>query len=120
VSWYLDVLKSYAKFSGRARRKEFWMFALIHLVIAIVLVVAASVAEIDALMYVYFIYLLATTIPTLAVTVRRLHDSGKSGWWYFIALVPFIGSFWLLALVAQAGQPQANAYGPDPKLAIAA
>ncbi|GIH04263.1 aminopeptidase [Rhizocola hellebori] len=119
MSWYLNVLKSYAKFSGRARRKEFWMFALIHVVIAVALIVVANAAEIDALMYVYFIYLLATIIPTLAVTVRRLHDGGKSGWWYLITFVPFIGSFWLLGLVLQAGQPQANAYGPDPKAAIA-
>ncbi|MGW0363973.1 DUF805 domain-containing protein [Streptomyces sp. NPDC002990] len=113
MHYYTDVLKKYADFSGRARRQEFWMFFLFNLAVAVVLLIIDTV--IGANMIIYGLYLLATLVPTLAVTVRRLHDLGKSGWWYFIAFVPLIGGIWLLVLMATAGQPQPNEYGPDPK-----
>ena len=115
MSWYLSVWKNYAKFSGRARRKEFWMFALLNVVVIAVLAILPTVTDVAELMYLYFAYALAVLVPGLAVTVRRLHDTGKSGLWYFIALVPFIGGLWLLVLLAGEGQREANAYGSDPK-----
>ncbi len=119
MSWYLSVWKKYATFSGRARRKEFWMFALLNLVILVVLNVLPAMTEVTELAYLYFAYALAVLLPGLAVTVRRLHDIGKSGWWYFIALVPFVGAIWLLVLLASEGQKESNAYGWDPKAVTA-
>ncbi|MCX4956903.1 MULTISPECIES: DUF805 domain-containing protein [Streptomyces] len=113
MNHYTDVLKKYAVFSGRARRQEYWMFTLFQVAIAIVLMI------LDGLLGTYpllvGLYFLGTFVPSLAVTVRRLHDLGKSGAWYFIAFVPFIGGIWLLVLTATAGQPQPNEYGADPK-----
>ncbi len=112
--WYLKVLRQYTDFSGRARRREYWMFVLANFIIALVL------GLID-----YFIgykifgslYSLAVLIPSLAVGVRRLHDIGKSGWWYLIALIPLIGGIWLLVLFCQDSQYGANQWGENPKIA---
>ncbi|MGR4881137.1 DUF805 domain-containing protein [Streptomyces sp. LARHCF249] len=113
MNHYTDVLKKYADFSGRARRQEYWMFSLIQSIIAIALVILDFV--LGTLPILTVVYALGTILPSLAVTVRRLHDIGKSGWWYFIGCVPFIGFIWLLVLTATAGQPQPNEYGADPK-----
>ncbi|MFE5808455.1 MULTISPECIES: DUF805 domain-containing protein [unclassified Streptomyces] len=117
MNHYTDVLKKYAVFSGRARRQEYWMFTLFQ--VAAVIVLAIIDAVIGASSIIVGLYVLGTLVPTLAVTVRRLHDLGKSGAWYFIAFVPFIGGIWLLVLTATAGQPQPNQYGPDPKVLAA-
>ncbi|MCJ1676986.1 DUF805 domain-containing protein [Streptomyces sp. APSN-46.1] len=113
MNHYTDVLKKYATFSGRARRQEYWMYTLFNVGIIIVLAILDAVLSTGPLLV--GIYVLAVFLPSLAVTVRRLHDLGKSGWWYFISLVPFIGGIWLLVLTATAGQQQPNEYGPDPK-----
>ncbi|WP_030770749.1 MULTISPECIES: DUF805 domain-containing protein [unclassified Streptomyces] len=113
MNHYTDVLKKYAVFSGRARRQEYWMFFLFNAAAAIVLMILDGVLGTYPLLV--GLYVLATFLPSLAVTVRRLHDLGKSGAWYFIAFVPFIGGIWLLVLTATAGQPQPNQYGADPK-----
>ncbi|WP_030763282.1 DUF805 domain-containing protein [Streptomyces sp. NRRL F-2664] len=118
MNYYLDVLKKYADFSGRARRQEYWMFFLFQ--IAALIIVAILDAVLGTSPWLYLIYALATLLPNLAVSVRRLHDTGKSGWWMLISLVPFIGGIWLLVLLATAGQPQPNQYGQDPKAAYAA
>ena len=112
MTWYLAVLKNYAGFSGRARRKEYWMFALVNLAIGIVLQLlgAAIHSQIP-----YYLYALAVIIPALAVGVRRLHDTGRSGWWLLIALVPLVGAIILIVYLATGGNPGPNAYGPDPK-----
>lgn len=117
MSWYLAVLKNYAGFGGRARRKEYWMFYLIDVIVALILAGVGVAIESDIP---YMIYVLATLIPTLAVTVRRLHDTGRSGWWIFIALIPLLGSIALLVFLASEGKPEANQYGENPKLAPAA
>ncbi|GAA1639156.1 DUF805 domain-containing protein [Catellatospora bangladeshensis] len=117
MNWYLNVLKNYVTFSGRARRKEFWMFTLIHVVVIFALLMLFGSTQADAFYYLYLAYLLGTLLPTIAVTVRRLHDTNRSGGWYFISFVPIIGSFWLLALLTTAGDRQANMYGADPKVA---
>ncbi|MEU9232434.1 DUF805 domain-containing protein [Streptomyces subrutilus] len=110
---YTDVLKKYADFSGRARRQEYWMFTLIQSLIVIALVILDFV--LGTLPIITLVYTLGTLVPSLAVVIRRLHDLGKSGWWYFISFVPFVGGIWLLVLTATAGQQAPNEYGPDPK-----
>ena len=108
MNWYLEVLKKYAVFSGRARRKEYWMFILFNIIIAFVLEFAVPGI-------VSTLYTVAVLIPGLAVSVRRLHDTDRSGWWFFIALVPLIGAIVLLVFLAQDSKLDENQYGPNPK-----
>ncbi len=117
MEWYLKVLKNYATFAGRARRKEYWMFFLFNMIAALILLVLDFVIGTYGVLYV--LYLLAVVLPSLAVTVRRLHDLGKSGWWVFISLVPLIGGIWLLVLLVTDGTAGDNSYGPSPKAAPA-
>jgi uncharacterized membrane protein YhaH (DUF805 family) len=118
VNWYLAVLKNYAGFTGRARRTEYWMFFLINLIIVIVLDVIGMVIKVSTLLG--GIYGLAVLIPSLAVGVRRLHDTGRSGWWLLIGLIPLVGSIILIVFMATEGQPGNNQYGPNPKQVPAA
>ncbi|MEU8619448.1 DUF805 domain-containing protein [Streptomyces sp. NPDC048623] len=117
MNWYLDVLKKYAVFSGRARRQEFWMFTLFNLIAAIIVMAIDMAISTYPLLYV--IYFLAVFLPTLGVTVRRLHDTGRSGWWILIDLVPFVGFIILIVFLASEGEAQVNAHGPNPKAAPA-
>lgn len=119
MNWYLAPLKKYASFSGRARRKEFFIFALINAVVYGALAGIGIAMETSWLTIVAFVFALAMVLPGLAVTVRRLHDTGRSGAWYFITFVPFIGGIWLLALLLAGGQQGNNAYGMDPKAVTA-
>lgn len=119
MKWYKKVLSQYADFKGRARRKEFWMFVLFNFIFACI---AAVIDNILGLTYsetgtgpFYGIYALAVLIPGLAVSVRRLHDIGKSGWWLLITLVPIIGGIWLLVLYCKDSEAGANKWGPNPK-----
>ena len=107
----MDALKKYATFSGRATRGQYWSFALINLAIIIVLEIIAQVANVNAILYVAGLYGLAVLVPGLAVLVRRLHDTDRSGGWFFIALVPFIGGLWLLVLTLLGGTAGPNKYG---------
>ena len=118
MNWYLDVLKKYATFSGRARRKEYWMFVLFNAIAYIVLMVV-DLATIGSGVL-PLVYELAVLIPSLAVGVRRLHDTDRSGWWLLIALIPLVGAIILLVFLASDGKPEANQYGLNPKLAPAA
>jgi uncharacterized membrane protein YhaH (DUF805 family) len=113
MNWYLEVLKKYAVFSGRARRTEYWMFVLINVIVAIVLAVIDAVLGTHGVLG--GIYSLAVLIPGIAVTVRRLHDTDRTGWWVLIALVPVIGVIVLLVFLLQDSQPGANQFGPNPK-----
>jgi uncharacterized membrane protein YhaH (DUF805 family) len=121
MNWYLKVVKEhYADFKGRARRKEYWMFTLfniIFLVVAVVLdnLLGLSFAPLVPYGWIYVIYVLAVFIPGIAVVVRRLHDIGKSGWFYFIALIPIIGVIWLLVLLCTDSESGANKWGDNPK-----
>ncbi|MFD5624235.1 DUF805 domain-containing protein [Streptomyces yangpuensis] len=117
MNYYLDVLKKYADFSGRARRQEYWMFFLFQF--AALIIVAILDAVLGTSPWLYLLYALGTLLPNLGVTIRRLHDTGKSGWWIFINLVPVVGFIWFIVLLATAGQPQPNQYGPDPKVLAA-
>jgi uncharacterized membrane protein YhaH (DUF805 family) len=117
--WYTKVLSQYADFDGRARRKEYWMFVLFNVLFSFL------AALMDSFLGLYSyqlgmgllggLYVLAIMIPGMAVTVRRLHDTGRSGWMILIALIPIIGPIWLFILMLLEGQPHENKYGPDPK-----
>ena len=124
MEWYLKVMRdNYANFKGRARRKEYWMYVLIQSIIMIGLMILDSILGLDFELqgislgygYLYLIGVIVHFIPSLAVLVRRLHDVGKSGWFYFIFLIPIIGIIWLLVLYCTEGQKQDNKWGPDPK-----
>jgi uncharacterized membrane protein YhaH (DUF805 family) len=119
MNWYLKVLKQYADFSGRARRKEYWMFVLFDMIFAIVAMILDNVLgiAIEGIGYgpLYGLYVLAMLIPGLAVAVRRLHDVGKSGWMFFIVLIPLIGAIWLLVLMVTDSQQGTNKWGQNPK-----
>ena len=120
MNWYLTVLKKYAEFSGRARRKEYWMFALMNFLISILIsIVGAVIGDTNGLIAVSLsgVYALFIFIPSLAVTVRRLHDTNKSGWWILITLVPLIGGLVLLIFMIMDSDPNTNAYGANPKSA---
>jgi len=123
MNWYLEVLKKYAVFNGRARRKEYWMFFLFNIIIGAVLGLVEGIAGIapeSAQSVLANLYMLAVLIPGLAVGVRRLHDTGRSGWWLLIAFVPIIGVIVLLVYLVQDSQPGENQYGPNPKASVAA
>jgi uncharacterized membrane protein YhaH (DUF805 family) len=115
---YLGVLKKYAVFNGRATRTEYWMFFLVNFLISIALTVLDKFSGMKG-MYSFgvfnLIYSLAVFIPSLAVLVRRLHDTGRSGWWFFISLIPIIGAIILIVFLATDSTPEDNQYGPNPK-----
>ena len=122
MEWYLKVMRdNYANFNGRARRKEYWMFTLFFLlfallagfVIGILSVVGETVAMIAIILAV--VWYLAHLVPSLAVTVRRLHDTGKSGWFYLLAIIPYIGGLIIFIFTVIEGDKGDNKYGPDPK-----
>ena len=117
MSWYLAALKKYAVFSGRARRKEYWMFVLFYLIFTIVLGVIDSILGIgeEGGGLLSGLFVLAMLIPSLAVTFRRLHDTDRSGWWLLIGFVPLIGSIVILVFMIQDSQPGENRYGTNPK-----
>ena len=119
MEWYLEVLKKYAEFDGRARRKEYWMFVLFNAIISIGLQIVGALlglkmfnGQLDIL---GTLYSLVVLIPSIAVSIRRLHDIGKSGWWLLIAFIPCIGAFVLLYFLIQNSQQESNQYGPNPK-----
>ncbi len=119
MNWYLAVLKKYAVFSGRARRKEYWMFFLFSVIISLVLMAIDGVMGTKSTMagmgILGALYTLAVFLPALGVTIRRLHDTNRSGWWIFISLVPIVGLIVLLVFLIQEGTPGVNDYGPNPK-----
>lgn len=120
MKWYLKVVSdNYANFTGRARREEYWMFVLFNIIFAITIAIISGmlVASTNngAFMFFYVIYILGVFIPGLAVSVRRLHDINKSGWYYLVGIIPFLGAIWLIILFATEGDRGSNQYGPDPK-----
>lgn len=112
MHWYVDVLKKYAVFSGRARRQEYWMFFLFYFIIMIVLSVVEGIVGSAGILG--MIYGLAVLCPSVAVAIRRLHDTDRSGWWCLIGLIPLIGIVLLVFMVLE-GTSGENQYGPDPK-----
>ncbi|MDR0790268.1 MAG: DUF805 domain-containing protein [Bacteroidales bacterium] len=145
MNYFIKCLKNYAVFTGRARRKEYWLFYLFYVIFLVVAMVLDNVLGIASktLHYgpIYGVFCLALLVPTLAVSVRRLHDIGKSGWWMLIfylasvvlsvlmtlliTVVPFIVFFvaiaimaiaiWMLIWVCKDSQMGDNQYGEYPK-----
>lgn len=121
MHWYIDVLKKYAVFEGRARRKEYWMFFLFSVVIVTILTVIDEFMGLnfelgeENLGFLSTLYYLGIAIPYLAVIVRRLHDTDRSGWWILISLIPLIGGIILLVFTIIEGTKGDNRFGPDPK-----
>lgn len=119
--WYIDVVKNkYAKFDGRAGRKEFWYFILVNIIIIFTL------SLIDGLTGTFSseigmgllsgIYTVVVLIPGIAVSIRRLHDSGLCGWWILLGIIPIIGGLILIILYVRDSTDEANKYGPNPKI----
>ena len=113
MEWYLSVFRRYAEFTGRSRRKEYWMFALVNAIVWLVLYVVGKQSLV--LLIILAIYAVAVLVPSLAVTVRRLHDTGRSGWWWLISFVPFVGAIVLLVFLCQDSQAGSNPWGANPK-----
>ncbi len=118
MQWYLAVLKKYAVFNGRASRSEFWWFVLFNIIVAFVL------GFIDGLLgtttqsgygLLSGIYSLAVLLPAIGVAIRRLHDSGKTGWWLLLCFVPIIGAIVLIVFYCLDSEPGPNQYGENPK-----
>nr|WP_320137078.1 DUF805 domain-containing protein [uncultured Amphritea sp.] len=114
MDWYLTVLKKYAVFSGRARRKEYWMFFLFNIIIMLILSVVDNL--VGSLGIIGGLYGLAVLIPGIAVSVRRLHDINRSGWWLLLAFIPLIGGIVLLVFMVLDSKNEGNNFGSDPKL----
>ncbi len=121
--WKTCFLHKYATFRGRARRSEYWFFVLANIIITVSLLVLSTFSGfitrsvyLGGFFYLLMIlYALASIVPHISVTVRRLHDIGKGGEWYFISFVPFIGGIWMLILMCTDGNPDSNEFGPNPK-----
>ncbi|MCQ6279989.1 DUF805 domain-containing protein [Bacillus sp. EB600] len=114
MQWYVKVLQNYTGFQGRAARTEYWMFVLFNVIVSIVLSIVESVTHLGS--YLTGIYSLAVLLPSLAVGARRLHDTGRSGWWLLLSIIPLIGAIILLIYTVQDSQESENQYGPNPKL----
>jgi len=116
---FLGAFKKYATFSGRATRKEYWMFVLINFLITLGIMVIAGVimqaTENGIGSLLGNIYNLVIFLPSLALSVRRLHDTNHSGWWLLISLIPLIGFVVLLIFMVTDSQQGDNKYGPNPK-----
>lgn len=106
------VLTQYAGFSGRARRSEYWWFALASFLASVVASIIDAAIGVSILEW---ILTLALLVPSLAVAVRRLHDTGRSGWWLLMGLIPLVGAIVLLVFFCQDSRPGTNQYGPSPK-----
>ena len=119
MEWYLKVIRQYADFNGRARRKEYWMFILFNMIFAIVAMILDNILGITiaGIPYgpLYIFYGLAVFVPGLSVMVRRLHDVNKSGWMFLILFIPIAGFIWFLVLMCTEGDQNDNKYGPNPK-----
>ncbi len=115
MHWYTDVLKKYAVFDGRAARPEYWWFTLFSTIVAIVIGVVVAVAVSGGSGQVAAdLYSLAVLLPSLGVTIRRLHDTNRSGWWILISLIPFVGWVWLIVLLCIASDSGPNRFGQGP------
>jgi uncharacterized membrane protein YhaH (DUF805 family) len=112
MDYFIGALKKYADFNGRARRKEYWMFVLIYMVINVIL----AVLGMDVIS---MIVGLALLIPSISIGARRLHDTGRSGWWQLIYFVPFIGLIVMIVFLVQDSHDD-NDYGVNPKPAVSA
>jgi len=126
MKWFIKAFRQYADFSDRASRQEVWMFVVFNLLFAMAWAFVAglltgllggSFNQESRLMFMYkliAIYYAVTTVPAMAVGVRRLHDTGRSGWWMLVSLIPFVGGIWLIVLMCLDGSAGDNRYGSPP------
>jgi uncharacterized membrane protein YhaH (DUF805 family) len=117
MKWYFHALRKYAVFEGRASRREYWIFELMNSAVALALFVAVVMLAKAGYPYFVslpFIYIAATAIPSLASLVRRLHDTNRSGWWFFITIVPVVGPLILFSMTVTRSAPGENRFGPNP------
>ena len=122
MHWYLEVLRKYAVFDGRARRQEYWMFVLISTLLPILAMILAGALGMpmgNGATVLFAVYYVTMLLPSIAVWVRRLHDTGRSGWWVLASFIPLIGTIALLVFSLQDGESGTNQYGPNPKTARA-
>ena len=119
MKYYIKAFNNFSNFNGRARRKEYWMYLLFNLIFALVAIILDNVFGLafESIGYgvIYLLYSLITFIPSLSVSVRRLHDKSKSGWYLLLAIIPIIGGIVLLFILAADGDPGENEYGINPK-----
>lgn len=120
MEWMALPFRRYADFSGRSRRKEYFMFVLLHVIVMVMLMAIASLDSASELvgiiaMLFFIVWVLATFVPALAVQVRRFHDQNRSAWWLLLNLVPWIGSVLAGVFMLMDGTPGPNLYGADPK-----
>ena len=119
MNWYLKVFRQYSDFKGRARRKEYFMFGVINAVFSIGCMLLSfglsNWLDSPAFIAIYVLYMLVSLLPSLAVSVRRMHDIGKSGWMLLVGFIPLVGSIWMIILLITDSDPQNNQYGPNPK-----
>jgi uncharacterized membrane protein YhaH (DUF805 family) len=118
MEWFLKVMREYANFEGRARRKEYWMFTLFSTIFAMaaLLLDLLIMNEFNSFLpVIVMVYGLVLIIPSIAVTIRRLHDTGNSGWMYLVSFIPLIGGIWLLVLTILDSTYGENQYGLNPK-----
>src|SRR5690606_8388953 len=113
MEYFLGAYKKYADFTGRARRQEYWMFILFYFIVSIILGIVDGVLGIQIL---GLLFSLASLVPSLAIGARRLHDTGRSGWWQLLYLIPLIGLIIMIVFLVQDSHPD-NEYGPNPKAA---
>lgn len=109
---FLSVVKQYANFNGRARRQEFWMYYLFYIIFYIGVAIIDNVLGLG---FLTLIYMLALFVPTISVAARRLHDTGRTGWWQLIGIIPLIGVIVLIIFWVQDSHAGENQYGPNPK-----
>jgi uncharacterized membrane protein YhaH (DUF805 family) len=122
MDWFVECMKRYAVFAGRASRREYWHFSLVYLLISVILSIfdamigkfslAAGMGLLSGL------FTLAAALPALGVSIRRLHDTGRSGWWLLITAVPLIGIIVLIVFLSMRGEAGDNRFGPVPPQAV--
>lgn len=109
MNYYIDAFRNYVNFQGRANRTQFWMFILFNLIAGVILFGIAF--AVPALAFLITVYNLAVFLPSLAICVRRLHDTDRSGWWILLGLIPLVGGIIMLILYLLPGTPGANRFG---------
>ena len=121
MKYYIKALLNFSNFHGRSTSREFWYFCLFNLLLQIITFIIDIAFKLSFSILFYsigvtsFLYTLVTIIPGLAISVRRLHDIGKSGCLLFLPIIPIVGAIWLLILFCSNSQPGENNWGPNPK-----
>lgn len=111
--WYTKVVKNFVVFQGRASRSEYWMFQLFNALIMFGIIIVEAMIYEQPIIGV--IYILAMILPNLSVSVRRMHDTGRSGWWLLVSFVPVVGGLIFLIFTLLASEAGSNRFGPNPK-----